>query len=75
MDVIAKMSPVDEFIYTYLIKTRILIGISILSGILAAVYFFKAVLPLFGKSDSHACNYSSSIFSHIQPKAFAAAYS
>lgn len=48
MDVIAKMSPVDEFIYTYLIKTRILIGISILLWILAAVYFFKVVLPLFG---------------------------
>jgi len=48
MDVIAKMSPVDEFIYTYLIKTRILIGISILLWILATVYFFKVVLPLFG---------------------------
>ncbi len=43
MYVIAKMSPVDEFIYTYLIKTGILIGICILLWILAAVYFFKCM--------------------------------
>lgn len=52
MDVLAKMSPVDQFIYMYLIKTGILIGISVLLWILATVYFFKAILPLFGKSDS-----------------------
>ena len=52
MEVLAKMSPVDEFIYIYLIKTGILIGVSILLWILAAAYFLKAVLPLFWKPSS-----------------------
>ena len=47
MDVIAKMSPVDGFIYLYLIKTGVLIVVCILLWVLVAVYFFKAILPLF----------------------------
>ena len=47
MDVVAKMSPVDAFIYTYLIKTGALVGISLLLWILAATYLLKAFLPLF----------------------------
>ena len=53
MDVVAKMSPADEFIYTYLIKTGALVGVSLLLWILAAAYLLKAVLPLFWKSSSH----------------------
>ena len=61
MDILAKMSPVDEFIYTHLIKTGALISISIFLWILATAYLLKAVLPLFWKSSSrqpvnpHAC--------------------
>ena len=52
MDVIAKMGPADAFIYTRLIKTGALIGISLLLWILAIAYLLKAVLPLFWKSFS-----------------------
>ena len=52
MDVMAKMSPADEFIYKYLIETGALIGISLLLWILAIAYLLKAVLPLFWKSFS-----------------------
>jgi len=48
-EVITKMNPVDEFIYLYLIKTGILIVACVLLWILATVYFFKVILPLFRK--------------------------
>jgi len=41
MDVIAKMSPVDEFIYLYLIKTGILVVVCVLLWILVAFCFFR----------------------------------
>ena len=47
MDVIAKMSPLDEFIYLYLIKTGVLIVVCFSLWFFAAVYFFKTILPLF----------------------------
>lgn len=50
MDVIAPMNPVDEFIYLYLIKTGILVVVCGLLWILAAVYLFKVILPLFRKN-------------------------
>lgn len=52
MDVMAKMSPSDEFIYAHLVRTGALVGISILLWILAAIYLLKVVLPLFWKSSS-----------------------
>lgn len=52
MDVMAKMSPSDEFIYAHLIRTGALVGISILLWILAAIYLLKVVLPVFWKSSS-----------------------
>jgi hypothetical protein len=45
--VTTKMNPVDEFIYLYLVKTGMLILVCFLLWVLAAVYFFKAILPLF----------------------------
>lgn len=47
MDVIGEMSLVDEFIYLYLIETGILIVLCASLWILAAVFFFRAILPLF----------------------------
>ena len=49
---LAHMSPVDEFIYLYVIKTGILVVLSISLWILAAVYFFKAVPLLFKTRNS-----------------------
>jgi len=48
-EVITKMNPMDEFIYLYLIKSGILIVVCVLLWVLAVVYFFKAILPLFRK--------------------------
>jgi len=45
MDVIAKMSPVDEFIYLHLLKTGALTAVCVSLWVLAAVYAFKAFLP------------------------------
>jgi len=58
MDIVAKMSPADEFIYTRLIKTGVLIGLSTFLWVLATAYLFKAVLPMFWKSSS-ACTHMS----------------
>ena len=49
MEIIAKMNPMDGFIYLYLVKNGILIVVCVLLWVLAAVYFFKAILPLFRK--------------------------
>mgnify|MGYP007084796442 CR=1 FL=1 len=46
MDVIAKMSSMDEFIYLYLMKTGILIVVCILLWILVAVHFFGLFLAM-----------------------------
>jgi hypothetical protein len=46
-EVITKMDPVDQFIYLYLIRKGILIAVCVSLWVLAAVYFFKATLPLF----------------------------
>jgi hypothetical protein len=46
-EVITRMDPVDEFIYLYLVKNGILIVVCVSLWSLAAVYFFKAILPLF----------------------------
>jgi hypothetical protein len=46
LEVITKMDPVDEFIYLYLVKNWILIVVCVSLWVLAAVYFFKAILPL-----------------------------
>ena len=56
-EVITKMNPVDEFIYLYLVKNGILIVVCVLLWVLAAVYSFKAILPLFRKEKNlHAYN-------------------
>jgi len=46
LDFMIRMNPVDEFIYFYMIETRVLIVISISIWILVAVYFVKAILPV-----------------------------
>lgn len=50
MLVIASMSPVDEFIYSYLIRTGMLVVVCVLLWVLATVYSSKDVLHFFRKS-------------------------
>ena len=44
--IITKMNPMDEFIHLYLIKTGVLVFVCLVLWLVAAVYFFRAVLPL-----------------------------
>jgi hypothetical protein len=46
MDILAKMSPVDEFIYFHLLKTGVLTVVCVSLWIIAAIYAFTAYLPL-----------------------------
>jgi len=46
-EALSKMSHVDQFIFLYLIETKMLIVVFILLWILVAVYFVKSILPLF----------------------------